>query len=287
MAWGAGSSRMLEPKYAKPKAVDLGPTIVLDEERCIVCQRCVRFDQIITREDSLRTEDRGAHTIIATATGEAVRLRLHRKRHRAVPGRRADVENLPLPLAPVGQPPHDDDLHAVQRRLPDARRRARQRAAAHDERRRGRRALRRLAVRPRPLQRRLRERRAPAHDAALERVRSATWVQIDWSDALDLWAEKIEAAIARRRPAARRRDRRRPAAERRGLSRRAPAPRARGSRTSTTAPARRRTSITAGSRTTSTSRTRTPSSRSAGRPRSSRRCSTCESARRSRATARG
>jgi NADH-quinone oxidoreductase subunit G len=70
MAWGQGASRMLEPKMPKPKAVDLGPTIVLDEERCIVCQRCVRFDQIITREDSLRTDDRGAHTIIATATGK-------------------------------------------------------------------------------------------------------------------------------------------------------------------------------------------------------------------------
>ena len=69
MAYGQGSSRMLEPKLAKPKAVDLGPTIVLDEERCIVCQRCVRFDDVITQERSLRTEDRGAHTIIATATG--------------------------------------------------------------------------------------------------------------------------------------------------------------------------------------------------------------------------
>ncbi len=70
MAWGQGASRMLEPKMPKPKAVDLGPTIVLDEERCIVCQRCVRFDDIITRECSLRTDDRGAHVIIATATGK-------------------------------------------------------------------------------------------------------------------------------------------------------------------------------------------------------------------------
>ena len=70
MAWGQGASRMLEPKMPKPKAVDLGPTIVLDEERCIVCQRCVRFDDIITREQSLRTDDRGAHVIIATATGK-------------------------------------------------------------------------------------------------------------------------------------------------------------------------------------------------------------------------
>jgi NADH-quinone oxidoreductase subunit G len=70
MAWGQGASRMVDPKYAKPKAVDLGPTIVLDEERCIVCQRCVRFDDVITREQSLRTEDRASATIIATATGK-------------------------------------------------------------------------------------------------------------------------------------------------------------------------------------------------------------------------
>ena len=70
MAWGQGASRMVDPKYAKPKAVDLGPTIVLDEERCIVCQRCVRFDDVITREQSLRTEDRASATIIATATAK-------------------------------------------------------------------------------------------------------------------------------------------------------------------------------------------------------------------------
>jgi NADH-quinone oxidoreductase subunit G len=70
MAYGQGASRMIEAKDAKPKAVDLGPTIVLDEERCILCLRCVRFDDIITREQSLRTDDRGAHAIIATATGQ-------------------------------------------------------------------------------------------------------------------------------------------------------------------------------------------------------------------------
>lgn len=68
MAYGQGASRLVDAKMAKPKAVDLGPTIVLDEERCILCLRCVRFDDIITQEQSLRTEDRGAGEIIATAT---------------------------------------------------------------------------------------------------------------------------------------------------------------------------------------------------------------------------
>ena len=73
VAYGQGASRLADPKMHKPKAVDLGPTIVLDEERCILCLRCVRFDDIITNEHSLRTEDRGARAIIATATGEEYR----------------------------------------------------------------------------------------------------------------------------------------------------------------------------------------------------------------------
>ena len=73
MAYGQGASRLADPKASKPKAVDLGPTIVLDEERCIVCQRCVRFDDIITRERSLVVKDRGHNDIIATATDEPYR----------------------------------------------------------------------------------------------------------------------------------------------------------------------------------------------------------------------
>ncbi|MEO6912427.1 MAG: 2Fe-2S iron-sulfur cluster-binding protein, partial [Candidatus Baltobacteraceae bacterium] len=73
MAYGRGASSVVDPKNSKPKAVDLGPTIVLDEERCIVCQRCVRFDEIITREQSLVVKDRGVRDIIATATDQPYR----------------------------------------------------------------------------------------------------------------------------------------------------------------------------------------------------------------------
>ncbi|HLI95186.1 MAG TPA: molybdopterin-dependent oxidoreductase [Candidatus Baltobacteraceae bacterium] len=73
MAYGQGFSSSVDPKVPKPKAVDLGPTIVLDEERCVVCQRCVRFDDIIVGERQLVLKDRGVKNIIATATGEAYR----------------------------------------------------------------------------------------------------------------------------------------------------------------------------------------------------------------------
>jgi NADH-quinone oxidoreductase subunit G len=70
MAYGRGASRLADPKAKKPKAIDLGPTIVLDDERCIVCQRCSRFDEIVTYERSLVVKDRGQRDVIATATGE-------------------------------------------------------------------------------------------------------------------------------------------------------------------------------------------------------------------------
>lgn len=73
MAYARGNSDVADPKLSKPKAVDLGPTIVLDEERCIVCQRCVRFDDIIAGEAQLVVKDRGARDIIATASGRAYR----------------------------------------------------------------------------------------------------------------------------------------------------------------------------------------------------------------------
>jgi NADH-quinone oxidoreductase subunit G len=73
MAYGQGYSRSVDPKVSKPKAVDLGPTIVLDEERCVVCQRCVRFDDMIVGERELVLKDRGVRNIIATANGEPYR----------------------------------------------------------------------------------------------------------------------------------------------------------------------------------------------------------------------
>jgi NADH-quinone oxidoreductase subunit G len=73
MAYGQSASRLADPKSSKPKAIDLGPTIVLDDERCIVCQRCSRFDEIVTNERSLVVKDRGQRDVIATASGEPYR----------------------------------------------------------------------------------------------------------------------------------------------------------------------------------------------------------------------
>ncbi len=69
MTYGPGASRLTEPKLHKPKGVDLGPTIVLDEERCILCRRCTRFDDEIAQERNLVVVERGHHSLISTVDG--------------------------------------------------------------------------------------------------------------------------------------------------------------------------------------------------------------------------
>jgi ferredoxin len=60
-----GASRFVEAKVHKPKAVDLGPRIVLDDERCILCTRCIRFTKDVAGDDALGIVNRGSYNTIA------------------------------------------------------------------------------------------------------------------------------------------------------------------------------------------------------------------------------
>lgn len=51
--------RMRDEILHKPKAVDFGPTIVYDAERCIVCTRCVRFCEEVALDPVLDKRERG------------------------------------------------------------------------------------------------------------------------------------------------------------------------------------------------------------------------------------
>ena len=68
--YGTASSRFLENKVKKPKAVQLGPRVTLDDERCILCSRCVRFCQEIVNDDVLGFVDRGSHTVLTAHPGK-------------------------------------------------------------------------------------------------------------------------------------------------------------------------------------------------------------------------
>jgi len=69
--YGATESRFIEEKRHKRKAYPLSPLIVKDEERCILCRRCVRFLEEWADEPQLDYFERGCHTRVDTFPGYA------------------------------------------------------------------------------------------------------------------------------------------------------------------------------------------------------------------------
>ncbi len=68
--YGRQDSRFLENKVKKPKNVELGPRVTLDDERCILCSRCIRFSKEIANDDVLGFIDRGSHTVLTAHPGK-------------------------------------------------------------------------------------------------------------------------------------------------------------------------------------------------------------------------
>ncbi|HAM73068.1 MAG TPA: NADH-quinone oxidoreductase subunit L [Verrucomicrobiales bacterium] len=66
---GQATSRFVETKVHKPKQVDLGPRIMLDDERCVLCTRCIRFTRDIVGDDALGIVNRGSYNTIAAYPG--------------------------------------------------------------------------------------------------------------------------------------------------------------------------------------------------------------------------
>ncbi|HVP68549.1 MAG TPA: 2Fe-2S iron-sulfur cluster-binding protein [Anaeromyxobacteraceae bacterium] len=70
MSFDARPSRLEMDKVEMRKRVGLGPLVVLDEERCILCTRCVRFMREVRKNPQLGVEARGNHSFITTVPGK-------------------------------------------------------------------------------------------------------------------------------------------------------------------------------------------------------------------------
>ncbi len=68
--YSRGVSRFDETKVHKPKRVPLGPKVLFDAERCILCSRCIRFCEEVAGKPQLHFVQRGDHTTIETFPGE-------------------------------------------------------------------------------------------------------------------------------------------------------------------------------------------------------------------------
>ena len=68
----AGGGRTPSEAPREPERLFLGPRLVLDRRRCILCTRCVRFGEEVSGEPGLAVEGRGSGARIAACAGERI-----------------------------------------------------------------------------------------------------------------------------------------------------------------------------------------------------------------------
>jgi NADH-quinone oxidoreductase chain G len=64
MRFGPGISQLIEPKRLAKKHYDISDTIVLDQERCVLCWRCIRYLEEWEDKPQLGLFERGNETIV-------------------------------------------------------------------------------------------------------------------------------------------------------------------------------------------------------------------------------
>jgi NADH-quinone oxidoreductase subunit G len=67
--YGLFDSEFNEEKEKRQKKIEIGKNLVHDQERCVLCRRCVRFLREITKTEELGVFQRGVHTEVSTYEG--------------------------------------------------------------------------------------------------------------------------------------------------------------------------------------------------------------------------
>ncbi len=68
--YSVGKSRFDEEKVHKDKRIELGPNVMLDQERCICCSRCVRYCEEVVKNPQLTFVNRTEKVAIETFPGK-------------------------------------------------------------------------------------------------------------------------------------------------------------------------------------------------------------------------
>ncbi|WP_277208311.1 NADH-quinone oxidoreductase subunit G [Isoptericola croceus] len=58
---GRATSRFADVKRTFPKPIQVSSQVLLDRERCVLCQRCTRFSEEIAGDEFIALQERGAH----------------------------------------------------------------------------------------------------------------------------------------------------------------------------------------------------------------------------------
>ncbi len=72
LKYGPGDSRFVEEKVHRVKHQPIGPFVIFDAERCILCSRCVRFCQDVTGTSELGIFNRGDRSVIGLFPGRSL-----------------------------------------------------------------------------------------------------------------------------------------------------------------------------------------------------------------------
>jgi NADH-quinone oxidoreductase subunit G len=70
MLYGRNGSRLADDKLQRQKAKPIGPYIILDQDRCILCLRCIRFCQDVSKSAELGVFHRGDHSVVDIYPGQ-------------------------------------------------------------------------------------------------------------------------------------------------------------------------------------------------------------------------
>lgn len=72
MEHGRYESRFIDNKVKKRKAFPVGPHVMLDQERCILCTRCTRFCQEVSKSHELGIFNRGDRSVVDLNPGKTL-----------------------------------------------------------------------------------------------------------------------------------------------------------------------------------------------------------------------
>lgn len=72
MEHGLYDPKFNETKVKKEKKIAVGPTVMLDQERCILCSRCVRFTDEISKTHEFGIFNRGDHAEVNVQPGKTL-----------------------------------------------------------------------------------------------------------------------------------------------------------------------------------------------------------------------
>ena len=114
--YGRGYSRYIEQKNVKPKRTQLGPRVTLDDERCILCSRCIRFCKEIVKDDVLGFIDRGSYSTLRAIPGKALSNNYSLNTVDHLSGGRAHEHGFPFQDARLVSETDQQHRHRIERR---------------------------------------------------------------------------------------------------------------------------------------------------------------------------